>query len=189
MGSTEIGIIGDPNPDFKTSLINNISWRGLSFHMQWDWTKGGDIYSTTIATLLGRGVTKDTEFDRDLPLILPGTRLDGTPNTTQISSFQAFFNNIGFGQSNEKVYDASVVRLREVSLSYSLPANLLSKTPFGGVSLTLSGTNLWYNAYNTPKYVNFDPETSGLGAGSYRGLEFIGGPSSRRYGGSIRVTF
>ena len=189
LSSTEIGIIGDPNPDYKASLINNINYKGLSFHMQWDYTKGGDIYSTTIRTLFARGVTKDTEFDRLLPLILPAVKQDGTPNDIQETAFEAYFNSIGFGPSGESIYDATLIRLREVSLSYSIPAKLLSKTPFGSLSLTLSGSNLWFNAINTPKYMNFDPETSGLGAGSYRGFEFIGGPSSRRFGGSIRVTF
>ncbi len=189
LSSTEIGIIGDPNPDYKASLINNISYKGLSFHMQWDYTKGGDIYSTTIRALFARGVTKDALFDRNLPLILPAVKQDGTPNDIQVSAFEAYFNSIGFGPSGESVYDATLIRLREVSLSYSLPAKLLNKTPFGSLSLTLSGQNLWYRAPNTPKYMHFDPETSGLGTGSYRGFEFIGGPSSRRFGGSIRVTF
>lgn len=189
LGSTDIGIIGDPNPDFKSSLINNFYYRGLNFHMQWDYTKGGDIYSTTIRTLFARGVTKDTDFDRLQPLILPGVKQDGTPNDIQETAFEAYFNSVGFGPSGESVYDATLIRLREVSLSYSIPAKLLSKTPFGSLSLTLAGYNLWYNAPNTPKYMHFDPETSGLGASSYRGFEFITGPSSRRFGGSIRVTF
>jgi TonB-linked SusC/RagA family outer membrane protein len=189
LSSTEIGIIGDPNPDFKTSLINNLTYKGLSFRMQWDYTQGGDIYSATIRSLLARGETKDTEFDRALPVILPGVKQDGTPNDIQVDAFIAYFNSLGFGASDVSVFDGTVIRLREASLSYNLPANLLSKTPFGGISLTFSGQNLWYKAPNTPKYMNFDPETSGLGASSYRGFEFITGPSSRRFGGSIRVTF
>jgi TonB-linked outer membrane protein, SusC/RagA family len=189
LSSTEIGIIGDPNPDYKASLINNIAWKGLSFHMQWDYTKGGDIYSTTIRTLFARGVTQDTDFDRLQPLILPAVKQDGTPNDIQETAFEAYFNSVGFGPSGESVYDATLIRLREVSLSYSLPAKLLSKTPFGSLSFTLSGSNLWYKAPNTPEHMHFDPETSGLGTGSYRGFEFITGPSSRRIGGSIKVTF
>jgi hypothetical protein len=87
------------------------------------------------------------------------------------------------------VWDGSIIRLREMSLSYALPESALKKLPFGGISFTVSGQNLWYKAPNFPQYSNFDPETSGLGVGSYRGLEFITGPSSRRIGASIRVTF
>jgi hypothetical protein len=70
-----------------------------------------------------------------------------------------------------------------------MPQEALKKLPFGSVSFTISGTNLWYYAPNFPKYVHFDPETSGLGVSNGRGLEFITGPSSRRIGASIRVTF
>jgi len=157
--------------------------------MQWDYTQGGDIYSATIRSLLARGLTKDTEFDRMQPLILPGVKQDGTPNDIQVQAFEAYFNSLGFGPSDVSVFDGTVIRLREVSLSYVLPSKMFSKTPFGGASLTFFGQNLWYNAPNTPKYMNFDPETSGLGAGSYRGFEFITGPTSRRFGGTIRFTF
>lgn len=189
LSSTEIGIIGDPNPDFKSSFINTLSYKGLSFRMQWDYTQGGSIYSTTIRTLFARGITKDTEFDRYLPLILPGVKQNGTPNDIQTSAFNAYFNSIGFGPSDRSVFDATVIRLRELSLSYVIPAQLLKRLPVGNVSITAFGQNLWYNAPNTPKYMNFDPETSGLGASSYRGFEFITGPSSRRIGGSLKITF
>jgi len=70
-----------------------------------------------------------------------------------------------------------------------MPAKLLNNTPFGSVSISVSGTNLWYYAPNFPKYMHFDPEASGLGVSNGRGLEFISGPSARRMGASIRVTF
>lgn len=189
LSSTEIGIIGNPNPNFKSSFINTLSYKRLSFRMQWDWTQGGDIYSTTIRSLLARGLTKDTYFDRTLPVILPGVKQDGTPNNIQTDATNVYFNSLGFGTNDVSVYDATVVRLREASLTYDLPTAFFNKTPFGSISITLSGQNLWYKAPNVPKYTNFDPETSGLGAGSYRGFEFITGPSSRRFGGSIRITF
>jgi hypothetical protein len=70
-----------------------------------------------------------------------------------------------------------------------LPQRALAKLPFGAVSISISGTNLWYLAPNFPKYVHFDPEAVGLGVGNGRGMEFLSGPSARRYGASIRVTF
>jgi TonB-linked SusC/RagA family outer membrane protein len=187
--TSEIIQIGDPNPDFQTAVINNVSYKGFSFRMQWDYTHGGDMYSGTARALLGRGLTKDTEFDRYLPITLPGVKQDGSPNDIQSSATSIYFNNFGFGPTELGVYDASVVRLREISFSYALPDAVLKKTPFGSISLTISGQNLWYLAPNFPKYLNFDPETSGLGVGSYRGIEFITGPSSRRMGASVRVTF
>lgn len=189
--SNAIGIIGDPTPDFKLTGISTVSFKGISFRMQWDWTQGGDMLAYTPGTLVGRGLTKDTEFDRLLPIILPGVKADGTPNDVQISASQAYFNNYSgfFGMGDLITYDATVIRLREASVSYSLPASVLSKTPFGSISFTVSGQNLWYNAPNFPKYTRFDPETSSLGVSNVRGLEYLTGPTSRRFGASLRVTF
>jgi TonB-linked SusC/RagA family outer membrane protein len=188
ISSQNIGIIGDPTPKYKLTGISNLSYKGISFRMQWEYTCGGDMYSSTTRSLIARGVTKDTEFDRAAPYLLPGVDANGNPNRVQTSATQAFFNN-GFGPDESGIYDATLIRLRELSLAYSLPEKLLAKTPFGGVSFTLSGTNLWYNAPNFPKYANFDPETNGLGVSNGRGLEFITGPSSRRIGASLRITF
>jgi TonB-linked SusC/RagA family outer membrane protein len=186
----EPGIIGDPNPDFQLTGITNLAYKGFSFRMQWDYSHGGDMYAVTPLILLSRGLTKDTDFDRDLPVVLPGVKQDGTPNDIQITATGAHFRNLLQGPDQFAVWDATVIRLREMSLSYALPESVLRKTPFGGVSLTVSGQNLWYNAPNFPKYTNFDPETTTLGVGTVtRGFEQQTGPSSRRMGASLRITF
>ncbi len=184
-------IIGDPNAKWKTTGINTVSYKNFSFRMQWDYTYGGDIYSGTVGALLGRGVTKDTQFDRSKPLILPGVLENGQPNNIQISATQAYYdNNITNGAADETaIYDATNIRLREASISYVLPAKFFTHTPIGTISISASGTNLWYYAPNLPKYTHFDPEASGLGVNNGRGMEFLSGPSARRFGGSIRVTF
>jgi TonB-linked SusC/RagA family outer membrane protein len=190
-----ISILGDPTPKYKLTGISSLSYKSFNFRVQVDYTHGGDFYSATSSVLLGRGVTRDTEFDRALPYLLPGVNVDGTgketPNNIQISATQAYFDNtVAGGAADEAgIYDATVVRIREASLSYSLPQSILNNSPFGAVSISVSGTNLWYYAPNFPKYVNFDPETSGLGVSNGRGLEFFTGPSSRRIGASLRITF
>lgn len=191
VSSNALGIVGDPNPDFKLTGISTLSYKGISFRMQWDYTQGGDMLAYTPGTVVGRGLSADTDFDRLLPLILPGVKRDGTPNDVQISASAAYFNNLSgfFGVADIITYDATMIRLREASLSYSLPSSVLAKSPFGSLSITLSGQNLWYNAPNFPKFVNFDPETSSLGVSNVRGLEYLSGPTSRRMGVSVRVTF
>ncbi|MEO5593058.1 MAG: SusC/RagA family TonB-linked outer membrane protein, partial [Chitinophagaceae bacterium] len=148
INSNDIGVIGDPNPLYKMTGISNLSYKGISFRMQWDYTMGGDMFSGTAGALLGRGVTKDTEFDRAASYILPGVLENGQPNNIQISSSQAYYgNSITNGAADESaIFDATCIRLREASLSYSIPTGLLSKTPFGSISISLSGTNLWYYA-------------------------------------------
>src|SRR5260221_2769889 len=128
--STTIGIIGDPNPHYKLTGISNLTYKMLSFRMQWDYVCGGDMYSATSSVLLGRGVTRDTEFDRAAPYILPGVDANGNPNKIQTSATEAYFDNtVAGGAADEAgIYDATCIRLREASLSFNLPEKLISKT-------------------------------------------------------------
>ena len=191
IAANDIKVIGDPNALYKLTSINSLSYKAFSFKMQWDYSVGGEMFSGTAGGLLGRGVTADTQFDRFLPLIMPGVLENGQPNNIQISSSQVYYgNSITNGAPYESaIYDMTYIKLREASFSYSLPASLINKTPFGGISLSVSGTNLWYYAPNFPKYVHFDPEASSTGVGNGRGFEAMSGPSARRYGASIRLTF
>ncbi len=193
--NTELGVIGDPTPDFITNFISTLSWKGITFTAVVNWQQGGDIYSRTVSTLLGRGLTTDTE-DRVHSFILPGVINVGTTespvyqqNDIQINNSTYYFSNILFGPDELGVFDATTVRLQEVSLSYALPKSLLANTPFGGVTFTASGFNLWYDAINMPDGTNFDPNVAGLGAGNGQGFDFLNGPSSRRFGGTVKVTF
>ena len=87
------------------------------------------------------------------------------------------------------VYDASVFRLRDVSLTYSLPNKILERTPIGSLAITLSGNNLWYKAPNLPKYMNLDPEVLGSGAGNGKGLDYQNDPSYKQYSIGVKLTF
>ncbi len=181
-------IIGDPNPDWVANLRNRISYKNFTLGFQWNYVQGGDFYSSTIATLLGRGLITET-IDRENSFILPGVDAAGNPNRLQINNSDYYFSNVLFGPSELQVYDATTIRLQEASLSYALPSKFLDKTPFGALTITLSGQNLWYRAINTPKGANFDPNTAGLGVTNGQGFDFINGPSSRRYGMSVKATF
>lgn len=182
-------IIGNPNPDYVMNFINTLSYKNFNLGFQFSHTKGGDIASSTIAVLLGRGLIVETE-DRANTFILPGvSQSTGQPNEIQINNSQYYFSNVLFGPKELQVYDASVVRLQELSFGYTVPKKWLEKTPFGSLSITASGFNLWYDAYNTPDGANFDPNVAGVGIGNGRGFDYINGPSSRRYGMSIKASF
>lgn len=190
LASSGIGLIGDPNPLYKLTGMSTLSYKSISFRMQWDYSRGGDMFSNTVRTLLSRGVTRDTDFDRALPYIIPNTvKQDGTPNDIQQSVDNIYFNAYGFGPNSVTVWDATVIRLREISLAYALPANWLKKTPFGSASLSVSANNLWYLAPNFPKYTRFDPESNSLGVSNARGIDLFAGPSSRRIGASLKIQF
>jgi TonB-linked SusC/RagA family outer membrane protein len=203
--------VGDPNPDFKLGVTNTLTYKGFILSALWDMTKGGDIYSVTVQSLLGRGVTKDTR-DRETGIIIPGVYgfkndvgepetylVDGktVPNQTILT-----YNDLWFSPDTEvgntfaintgaewTVYDATVYRLREVTLGYQFPKSLFSKLPIGSVTLSFTGRNLWFLAPNMPKYTNFDPEVNSFGSTSTQGIELSAAPTTKRYGINLAVTF
>ncbi len=181
-------IIGDPVPNYQMNWLSTVSYKGLSLNWQFSYTDGGDIYSVTTATMLARGLTTDTDFDRSQPLILPGENVEGEPN-----NIQGYAGDYGFaayfGADEGSIFDGTVIRLREVALTYSLPVTLLDRTPFGSVSFRLAGENLWFNAPNFPEGVNFDPEVLSLGVGNGRGFDFLTGPTAKKYGATVTLTF
>ena len=193
-------IIGDPNPDWKVTSINTFSYKSLSLSAQMEYTHGGDFTSNTIANLLRRGVTRDTE-DREGTFVIPGFYADPStgevlldnngnkiPNVIQQGANEVYFLNY-LDPSGQQMFDGSVWRLREVSLTYALPRKLLENSFIGSLSFSVLGQNLWYWAPNVPKYTNFDPEVISTGVGNGLGLDFQTTPTSKKYGFSIKATF
>ncbi|WP_010519392.1 SusC/RagA family TonB-linked outer membrane protein [Croceivirga radicis] len=183
-----VPIIGDAIPDYTMNFINSLRFKNWNFGFQVSHVKGGDMLSSTTAVLLGRGLIQETANRLDT-YILPGVTESGAPNNTQINNSTYYFTNLLFGPTETRIYDASVIRLQEVSLGYSFPSKFLDKTPFGSLTITAQGFNLWYDAYNMPDGANFDPNVQGVGVGNGRGFDFINGPSSRRYGISVKASF
>ena len=184
-----VPIIGDAVPDYVMNFINTLSYKNWRLGFQVSHTAGGDIVANTVALLQGRGLIVETQ-DRENTYILPGIRqATGQPNDLQINNSQYFFSNVLFGPTELQVYDASVIRLQEISLTYNLPGKFLDRTPFSKLGFTVQGFNLWYDAYNMPDGANFDPNVAGAGIGNARGFDFLNGPSSRRYGLTVTASF
>ncbi|MEO6914347.1 MAG: SusC/RagA family TonB-linked outer membrane protein [Chitinophagaceae bacterium] len=200
------GYVGNPNPDYKLGISNTFAYKGLFLTALFDMTKGGSMYSVTNSSLLGRGVTQDTK-DRQASWVIPGvygnpeTQLPvlvggkTIPNETRITTNDLYFTSGGGGTfaintpSEWNTYDASVYRLREVTLGYEIPKALYKKLPIGSASLSISGRNLWYVAPGFPKYSNFDPEVSSFGASSVQGIELSAAPTVKRFGVNLKVSF
>lgn len=185
----DIGIIGNPNRDYTINASTGISFKGITATALFSYVKGGDIYATTPSTLYSRGILQETDFDRFVPVIVPGVKADGTPNDVQVTPNQHFWRNGGVFINENRIFDGTTIRLREVSLSYGLPKSFLDKTPFGAVLLTFSGQNLWFQAVNIPAGANFDTEVLSLGVGNGQGFEYMNVPTAKKYGASLRVTF
>ncbi|SMB84696.1 TonB-dependent receptor plug [Hymenobacter roseosalivarius DSM 11622] len=179
-------IIADPNVRWQGGITNNFSYRGLTFSFLVDTRQGGDVLSFTNGSYRSNGALAETGKDRELPRIIPGVirNADGTfrPNNIQVDA-ESYWRSFG-QQSNLNVYDGTAYRLREVSLGYSLPKNLLTSLPFGQVDLSLTARNLFYYAPNA----NFDPELNTQGAGNIRGLDLQGPPNARTYGVNLRFS-
>ncbi len=182
-------IIGDAIPDFIFTNINNISYKGFTLSTQLEYRKGGLIQSGFVEDLLVRGVTRDTE-NRDGTFVIPGVLGDpvtGTalldvngnkiPNNIQANHNRTAFSNY-YTPDDLATWDATVIRLREVSLGYTLN-NIKG---IESITFTLSGINLWYNALDFPKYTNFDPENDG-------GFGDQSVPSTKRFAFSVAATF
>ncbi|PZX60106.1 TonB-linked SusC/RagA family outer membrane protein [Algoriphagus ratkowskyi] len=194
----ELKILGDPNPKWNSSWINSFSYKGFTLSAMLEYRHKGDVFSNTVTATLARGVTKDPVADRELSFIMPGVRqdgenADGTPkyvkNDIQISASDYFFSGYQGRTDEPNIFDGSMIRLREVSLAYSLPSKLMAKSPFARASIAVSGTNLWFLALNFPPNMNYDVDVLGTGVGNGLGFDFVTGPSSKRFGGTLTLTF
>ncbi len=197
-------VVGDPNPDFILGWTNTLSYKNFTFSFLIDWKQGGDLFSFSAASLLLRGQLANS-VDREALRVVPG--IIGSPqtfapildennnkveNTIPVTAFDSHFSNGwgAYGQTEVNIYDATTIRLREISLGYSMPKALLAKTPFGSAKVSVSGRNLWWNAPNMLEGLNFDPEASGVVSSSnVQGFEYGTAPTTRRFGVNLSLTF
>ncbi|NJL76421.1 MAG: SusC/RagA family TonB-linked outer membrane protein [Saprospiraceae bacterium] len=191
--SSEIGIIGDPNPDFLISGFTDLNFKGVTIGAQLDYVQGGDLFSYSAGTLIGRGVAKELEgFNPELPVVLPGVLEEtGEVNNIPQPASGVFFNNtiIGGGASDRGIYDGTRLRLREVYLTYALPSALFTNSFVKGINISLNANNIWFRAFNTPKFSKVDPDRTAFGTDNGLGFDFLGGPSARRMGVNVKVNF
>ena len=179
-------VIADPNPDLIAGVSNAFSYKGVRLSFLFDTQQGGDIVSFTSGFLRSRGALEETGVDREMPRVIPGVIDNGNgtfrPNNIQIPA-QTYWGSFGL-QSDLNVYDATAYRFRELSVGYTLPAKFLTKSPFGSISLSLVGRNLFYYAPNSP----IDPEVNTQGAGNQRGLELQSAPNVRSFGFNVKFS-
>ena len=208
MVDTELGDLGDPNPDFMTSMTNTIKYKGIVLSAMVDARVGGIIVSGPASDMLGRGVTKDTE-DRLGTRILYGVYADPNtltpildangnriPNTVQLSENDLWFASSSntptfamYGVDEFTAFDATVFRLSEISLGYEVPGKYLRNTFIGSASVSVIARNLWHYAPGFPKHTNYDPGSNSWGMGNVQGIDRETAPSIRRFGVNVKLTF
>ncbi|MFM9840604.1 MAG: SusC/RagA family TonB-linked outer membrane protein [Cyclobacteriaceae bacterium] len=199
--SSNIGIIGDPNPQWFGSGILSLRWKSLTLGAQVDYVAGGQVLSYTVSSLIGRGVGKDLEnFDPTLPLVLPGVKeiTDGSgnvtgyaPNDYPLTTAGVFFGNtiIGGAPSDRAIFDATRIRIREISLGYTLPTAMISKLKLKAVTISAIANNVWWRAINAPQYTHADFDRTAFGATNGAGFDYISGPTATDFGVNLKVSF
>lgn len=162
-GSVLRRVIGDPNPDYTASLVNEVSYKKWNFRAQLDAVQGVDVFNADFRTRQGVGNGKEAE--KEQRGILP----------------RGYINGI-YAIEEWRVDDGSFVKLRELSVSYNV-----GKLKFiNNLSINFSGRNLisWDN------YKGYDPEVNSGGQSTLlRGIDFGATPIPRTFSFGIKADF
>lgn len=190
---------GNYNPDWMLGLQNNLAYKGISLGFLFDYRHGGIVVSRTKTIGSTSGQLAETLFGREngYDLTQPGNGIisegvirnaDGsfTPNTIKITSRN--WHNRYYERNNVEAakYDATFLKLREVTIGYTIPKSILGKMPVQDVKISLVGRNLALWTENP----HFDPETMAMGGGTLiPGVEDMSFPSTRNIGFNLNVKF
>ena len=181
--SGDLCVLGNGTPDFVGGISNRVRYKNLTLSALVDFSFGGDLFSATNAYAYGNGLHKETLVGREAGTIVgDGVDQDGNQNTVA-ADVQDYYGRIGGQIGEEFVYDASFMKLREVQLSYRVPAKWLSGTPIQVATISLVGRNLALLHSNID---NVDPE-SNFNNTNAQGLETSGVPQVRSFGFNINV--
>jgi hypothetical protein len=169
------GIIGNATPDFYGGITNIFSFRNLELTSLFTFSYGNDlIYQADVAN-----GTADNLANRGVAI------LDRyTPDHTNTDRPRLLYSSQFRPLSNDNVYDASYIKLKSLSLSYTLPKKLADRLKLRNTSFYLSATNL----FTITSYPGLDPEVSDdpnsiIGGGR----DISSYPTSRAYTLGIRV--
>lgn len=202
LDAPEKGYYGNAEYDYMMGMLNTLSYKNLNLSFSLDFRKGGKMYSGTADLLNFVGNAYNTTYNDRKPFIIPNsviqTGLDGAgkpvyKENTVVIDESAYYDywyqtQNKAGSYYDRIIGKSFLKLRDISVSYSLPQGWASRISASNLSLSVYGRNflLW-----TPRS-NFylDPEASNQGndLASEFG-EFRTAPVSRQYGISLKATF
>lgn len=169
------GKLGNVNPDFLMGWSHTLSYKGFGLYLLFDCRYGGEIYSFTQADMDAYGVSKSTGDARKRGYVsLEGHRVEN------VKGF--YLKRI----TENYIYDATNIRLRELSLSYRFPTHWMNATRvFKGVQLSLTGRNLFLIYKKAP----FDPDRVLSSDNKLQGIDVYGIPTTRSLGFSVKCEF
>jgi len=174
-GKLWFGKIGDSNPKFKLGMTHTFTFKGLGIYALLEWKNGGDIYNKSAQWL--------TRDDRHGMMDQYG-KPDYLKKT--IEYYKVFYDVNNFNEF--WVEDGSYLKLREVSISYTIPSSTLDSFAKGfikGIKVALIGKNL----FTVTNYSGYDPEVMTTNNVQYFSYDFMGYPNYRSYSASIEFKF
>jgi TonB-linked SusC/RagA family outer membrane protein len=198
--ATSNEVIGNITPKWVGGIQNKFTYKNVALSFLVDMKHGGNLFNLDMYYGLATGLYPETAGTNDLGnpsrnaigdgggfIYTDAVKQDGTPNDIRVTN--AEFGYYGYRRipSAGFVYDASYVKLREVALTYSLPASIMTRIPaLKGIDLSLVGRNLWIIHKNTPYS---DPE-DGLGSGNLAAGYQVGTyPNVRNVGFNAKFRF
>ncbi len=196
--------VGGVLPKFTAGITNTLSYKDFELSFLIDWRKGGKFYSGTADLNYFVGNATQSTFNDRQPFLIPNSvkenpDWDGEdPNTQYVendvpinmTNINAYYYHTNNPVSNRmRILPRDYVKLRDVTLTYTVPSGLLSKTKvIQGAQIILSGRNLlmW-----TPKENNVvDPEATSYGNDLLSEFgEFRTGPTVRSFTAGVRISF
>ena len=157
-------VIGDPNPDWTGSLVNEVTWKKLSLRVQLDAVQGNEVFNADWRTRQGVGNGKEAE--KEQTGVYP----------------RGYINNFYASVEQWRIDDGSFVKLREISITYLIGNFKMMKD----LTFSVSGRNLvsWDN------YKGYDPEVNSGGQSTIlRGIDFGSVPIPRTFSVSLSAKF
>lgn len=195
--------LGSFQPDFIAGLNNSFTYKNFNLSFQIDWKKGGKVFSLDQYYGTGTGLYPETVGLNDLGnpvrntlaegggIILPGVMQDPNnpghyiPNTIRLDRSMSS-QILGTDPPTAAfIYDASFIKLRQVSVSYTFNNNFLKSSGIQGLTVGFTGSNLWIIHKNLPYS---DPE-AGFSSGSIQGYQSGVMPSTRNFAFNLKVNF
>lgn len=189
--NTELAVIGNITPDWTGGANFTFKYKGIDLSTLIDAKIGGDIF--VMSYMWGRyaGTLEESLIGRETGIVGNGVVDDGNggyiPNNVVVNA--KTFNQYAYDYSNfteSGVFDATYVKLRQVSIGYSLPKTWLKDTFIQDFKLSVVGRNLAILYKKTP---HIDPESAFSSDNGEQGQEFGQLPSARSIGFNINVKF
>ncbi len=189
-------LLGNSQPDWIGGLSNNFTYKRLSLSTLIDARWGFEKFNRLENFNSAFGIA-DYTANRRSYYTFPGNLADGTPNTKQVWLGQAVGpDGVNYGEGYYRLYhrslsepfvqDASWIRLRSASLSYSLPSKWLPKKAVRNANIAVTGNNLFLRT----NYYGLDPESLSADSGSnVDGSAGMTYPAARTFLFSLNVGF